>query len=54
MNDEYKEFEFVMKGLCTINRISVIINKVMAQEELTKNEEKIVNEIIKIKGLDGE
>lgn len=51
---EENEFIFVMKGLCTINRISAILNKVIMQEELTKNEKVIIKEIIKIKGLDEE
>lgn len=45
-------FDFVMNGLCIINRISVILNKVITEQELTKNEKTIVKEVIKMKGLD--
>ena len=45
-------FNFVMNGLCIINRISVILNKVITEQELTKNEKTIVKEVIKMKGLD--
>lgn len=48
-----KEFyEFVRNGLCAINRISIILSKVIIQQELTKNEKIIVKEVIKMKGLD--
>lgn len=49
---EEEEFKFIMNGLCFINRISVILNKVIVQEELTKNELKIVKQVIKMKGFD--
>ncbi len=51
---EKEEFEFVMNGLCTINRLSVIVNKVILQQELTDNDKKIIKQIIKMKGLDKE
>lgn len=51
MSDE-EYFNFVMNGLCIINRISVILNKVITEQELTKNEKTIVKEVIKMKGLD--
>ena len=51
MSDE-KYFNFVMNGLCIINRVSVILNKVILEQDLTKNDKKIIEQIVKLKGLD--
>lgn len=51
MNDK-EMYEFVRNGLCAINRIALILSKVIIEQELTKNEKTIVKEVIKMKGLD--
>ena len=49
---EKEQFICIEKSLCLYNRLSVIIHKVLMDEELDENEKKIAKQVLKMKGLD--
>lgn len=49
---EKEQFICIEKSLCLYNRLSVIIHKILMDEELDENEKKIAKQVLKMKGLD--
>ena len=51
---EREQFICIEKRLCLFNRLSIIIRKVLLDEELNESEEKIAKQVLKMEGLEKE